>query len=74
VDKINAFNLGEHGVVNAKDPLHVIDGELTQAQNAVHNKPDEGQGGLEKRLGMAKLTTGALAGAVLGVVSGRAGR
>ena len=67
--KVNIFNLGEKGVVNAKDPIHVIDGELLQSQNAIANNPDEGLGGLEKRGGMAKLNTVAMSGAVLGLAN-----
>lgn len=67
--KVNIFNLGEKGVVNAKDPLHVVDGELMQSQNAIANNPDEGLGGLEKRGGMAKLNGSAMSGAVLSLVN-----
>jgi hypothetical protein len=68
-EKINIFNLGEKGVVNAKDPLHVVDGELMQSQNAIANNPDEGLGGLEKRGGMAKLNASAMSGSVQSVAN-----
>lgn len=67
--KINIFNLGEKGVVVAKDPLHVVDGELMQSQNAIANNPDEGLGGLEKRGGMSKLNSSAMSGAVQSLVN-----
>jgi hypothetical protein len=67
--KLAIFNLGEKGVVNFKDPLHVTDGELMQSQNAVANHPDEGTGGLEKRGGMAKVNAIVMAGPVQGIIS-----
>jgi hypothetical protein len=69
VEKINIFNLGEKGVVNAKDAVHVVDGELLQSQNAIANNPDEGLGGLEKRGGMSKLNSSPLTGSVQSLVN-----
>lgn len=64
--KLNVYNLGEQGVNLSKSPLHIEDGELVNAQNAEFYL-DEGIGAIRKRLGLQRLNTSALAGAVYGV-------
>jgi hypothetical protein len=67
--KLNVFNLGERGVVLTKDPIHTVDGEVIQAQNAI-SSPESGLGGLESRPGMSRVNSGAMAGgAVQGFVA-----
>jgi hypothetical protein len=67
--KLNIFNLGERGVILTKDPIHTLDGDLTQAQNALRSI-EGGLGGVESRPGMSKVNAAAMTGgAVLGFVS-----
>lgn len=64
--KLNIFKPGQGGVQLTKDPLHLADDELAQAQNAELDF-DQGRGALSKRNGLTPLTTG-LAGSVYGLI------
>lgn len=63
---ISVYNLGSKGVNVDKSPIHLEDGELIQAQNAVSDDNTAGEGGLVNRLGLTKHNTSAGAGSVLG--------
>ena len=65
--KINVYDLGSKGVNVVKSAVHLEDGEVTQAQNFTSD-PVSSFGGVRKRDGMSKLTTGALAGAARGII------
>lgn len=67
--KLNLFRLGQGGVNLVKDPLHLSDDEVTQAQNAEIQSDVNtgGEGGLTKRAGLAVLNSSALAGSILGM-------
>lgn len=69
--KINLFQLGYGGVNNTKDPLHLADNELTQAQNAeiVEDVNVGGAGALAKRGGLQALNSSPLSGSVTGIFS-----
>jgi|PlaIllAssembly_1097288.scaffolds.fasta_scaffold00908_3 hypothetical protein len=63
--KADIYNLGEKGVNRVKSPVHLVDGELTTAQNA-QIIPYHGQRALAKRRGMTLLNaTTAAAGAIM---------
>lgn len=66
--KLNLFNLGRLGVNVDKDPIHLDDGELTQAQNVQVDTVGV-LGGIRKRDGMSKLNSIALAGSVKGMIA-----
>lgn len=66
--KINVYNLGEQGVNVVKSPIHLTDGELRSAQNAIWD-PSEAEGGIRKRGGMPRFSGSAMAGAVRGIVN-----
>lgn len=67
--KLNVFNLGERGVILTKDPIHVTDGDLFQAQNALRSL-EGGLGGVESRPGMSKVNASAMTGgSVLGFIN-----
>lgn len=57
--KITCFGLGEKGVNLVKSPLHLDDGELTNAQNAEFFR-NQGRGGIRKRGGLARFNASAL--------------
>lgn len=57
--KLNVYNLGDLGIDLVGSPIHIPDGALTQAQNAAVSQ-NQGEHGLKKRLGMAKLNATAL--------------
>lgn len=57
--KLSVFNLGEKGVNVVRSPIHLTDGELTQAQNAQFDQTGQ-EGGIRKRDGMAKVNAAAL--------------
>lgn len=57
--KITCFGLGEKGVNLVKSPLHLEDGELTNAQNAEFFR-NQGRGGIRKRSGLARFNQSAL--------------
>lgn len=63
--KISVYNLGTMGVNVDKSPIHLDDGELTQAQNAIHDVAGL-EGGVRKRPGLARFNSTAGAGTVLG--------
>lgn len=67
---MNNYNLGNGGVNIVKNPTQLADNELTSSKNAEY-QPDAGTGGegaITKRGGLAKLFSGALGGAVLGMI------
>lgn len=68
--KLNVFKLGTGGINLVKDPLHLSDDEVAQAQNAEIQSDVNvgGEGALTKRGGLAVLNSAALAGAVYGMV------
>ncbi len=66
--KINVYNLGEKGVNVVKSPIHLTDGELRSAQNAIFD-PASAEGGIRKRGGMPRFSGSAMAGAVQGIVN-----
>ena len=67
--KLNVYSLGEKGVNVVKSPIHLDDGELVSAQNVILN-PEGETGGLQKRGGLSKLNSSALAGgAVKGIIT-----
>lgn len=53
--KLKVYNLGTKGVNLSRSPIHLEDGELTQAQNA-ELYLDQGELAIRKRLGIAKFT------------------
>jgi hypothetical protein len=62
---LRLYNFGTKGVnVDASD-LHMEDGELRQAQNAVHNI-EGALGGIVNRQGMERFNASVTAGSVLG--------
>lgn len=67
--KINLYQIGQGGVNVTKDPLHLADNELSQAQNAeiLEDVNTGGYGALSKRGGLAGLTSAPLAGTVTGI-------
>ena len=62
-EKIVIYSIGEHGVNVVKSPIHLDDGELVRAQNALFDTEGEA-GALRKRYGLIKLNSSALDGAV----------
>lgn len=64
--KINVYTLGQHGINRVKSPVHVLDGELLNAQNATV-RPIHGQLAITKRDGMAKINADAAAGTLLAI-------
>lgn len=68
--KLNVYNLAEIGLDISASPIHRKFGTLTKAQNAVM-LPNEGEGAIEKRGGIAKLNVSAMGGpgAIHGVIS-----
>ena len=67
--KLNVYKLGQSGVNLVKDPLHMADDEVTQAQNAeiVQDQNTGGEGALSKRGGLAALNGSAMSGSVTGI-------
>lgn len=65
MSNLAVYNLGELGVNTDKSPLHLEDGELTSAQNAMKD-PLGVLGGLVKRPGLAKFNSVAGAGSIAG--------
>lgn len=65
--KLNVYNLGANGVCVDRNPVELEDGDLTKAQNAIHD-PQGSMGGLRKRRGLVKLNSVAAAGAVKGAI------
>lgn len=63
--KLNVYNLGSNGVNVDSNPTQLQDGELTKAQNAIHD-PLGSEGGLRKRAGLTKVNSVAAAGAIRG--------
>lgn len=57
--KLNVYNLGDLGIDLVGSPIHILDGALTQAQNAAVSQ-HQGEHGLKKRFGMTKLNATAL--------------
>lgn len=64
--KLNVYGLGSLGVNVDKNAVNLEDGELTQAQNAIHDATGA-MGGLRKRPGLNKLNSGAVSGSVFGI-------
>ena len=64
---IDAYNLGKNGVVVDKSLVHAEDGELSKAQNAIHDKHGS-DGGICNREGLLKNHTVAAAGSILGFI------
>lgn len=62
--KLDVYNLAEVGVNTVDSPIHLTDGALTKAQNAA-TTPEDADGGLMKRPGLAKVNSLAAAGAIL---------
>lgn len=67
--KLNVYKFGQSGVNLVKDPLHLSDDEVTQAQNAEIQSDVNtgGDGALSKRGGLSTLTGSALSGSILGI-------
>lgn len=67
--KLDIYKLGQGGVQLTKDPLHLADEEVTQAQNAeiVQDVTTGGEGALTKRGGLAVLNSSAMSGSLLGI-------
>lgn len=65
--KLNVYGLGSQGVNVDKNPLQLEDGELTKAQNAIHD-PTGSMGSVRKRKGRIKVNSGAAAGAIKGAI------
>ena len=63
---LNVFNLGSLGVNVDKNAVQLEDGELTKAQNAIHD-PTGSMGGVRKRPGLLKLNSSAVSGSVFGI-------
>lgn len=63
--KLNIYNLGSLGVNVDKSPIHLEDGELVSAQNAIQDKHGY-LGAIQKRPGLTKHHTVAAAGSILG--------
>lgn len=62
---LKLYNFGSKGVnVDASD-LHMVDGELRQAQNVIHNVLGMG-GGITNRDGLTRFNASAAAGSILG--------
>jgi hypothetical protein len=66
--KLNVYNLGSLGVNVDKNPVQLEDGELTKAQNAIHD-PTGSMGGVRKRPGLTKINSSAVSGSVFGVIN-----
>ncbi len=66
--KLNVYNLGALGVNVDKNPVQLEDGELTKAQNAIHD-PAGSMGGLRKRPGLIEVNSGAVSGSVFGIMN-----
>ncbi len=64
--KLDCYNLGEQGVVIDNSPIHTMDGQLAQAQNAQVDNVGVA-GGIRKRDGITKLNSSAMAGTVTGM-------
>lgn len=67
--KLNVYRIGQGGVNLVKDPLHLSDDEVTQAQNAEIQSDTNtgGEGGLSKRNGLSVLNGSALSGSISGM-------
>lgn len=63
--KLNVFNLGNLGVNVDKSPLHLADGELRSAQNAIADSQGN-DGAIRKRPGLARFNSVAGSGSMLG--------
>lgn len=66
--KLNVYNLGSNGVNVDANPVELEDGELTKAQNAVHDILGSA-GGIRKRAGLVKVNGSAAAGAIRGALA-----
>lgn len=66
--KLNVYGLGSLGVNVDKNPLNLEDGELTKAQNAIHD-PTGSMGGIRKRPGLTKVNGSAVTGSVFGIMN-----
>lgn len=64
--KVDVYTLGQYGVNRVKSPIHVLDGELLNAQNAAP-RTAAGQLAIGKRDGMAIINEDAAAGTLLGI-------
>lgn len=64
---ISVYNLGKLGVNVDKTAVHLEDGELTKAQNAIPDTAGH-DGGIRKRPGLAQFNSSALSGSALGGV------
>ena len=67
-EKLEAWALGLLGVNVVDGPLHLVDGELTRAQNA-EPFTEEGEGGIRKRLGIDEFSGAALGAAIAAITS-----
>jgi hypothetical protein len=65
---LNVFGLGSLGVNKDKNPINLEDGELTKAQNAIHD-PTGSMGGIRKRPGLTKVNSSAVSGSVFNIVN-----
>lgn len=66
--KLNVYSLGSLGVNVDKNPVQLEDGELTKAQNAIHD-PTGSMGSLRKRPGLTKINSSAVSGSVFGAIN-----
>lgn len=62
------YGLGSLGVNVDKNPIQLEDGELTKAQNTIHD-PTGSMGGIRKRPGLTKVNASALTGSVFGIIN-----
>lgn len=66
--KCEVWTTGLFGVNVVDSPLHLVDGELTSAQNA-EPFTEEGEGGLRKRLGIGEFGTTPIGTAITAITS-----
>lgn len=64
---LTIYDLGKDGVNVDRSDLHILDTEVRQAQNAIHD-PLGAEGGLKNRPGLTKFNSVAGAGSVVGGV------
>lgn len=64
-EMLRVYNLGKLGVNVDKSPIHLQDGELTKAQNAIR-EPLGVEGGLKNRPGLRTFNANPANGTVLG--------
>ncbi len=66
--KLNVYGLGSLGVNVDANAVNLEDGELTKAQNVIHDPVGSG-GGIRKRPGLTKVNSIAAAGSIVGAIN-----